>query len=156
MEDFTTVLWVVIIAGIMVFNVVSQARKARGKEGHASRHGEAWPTIPPEFPASESSPQAPRPAPQPVTPAFPDEYLSLEEIPAREYEPEFTTQKAAASGHFRHQTVNRLKGEPGNDEIAAHALTNDAPETEATAIAEDFDLRTAVIYSEILKPKFGE
>ena len=72
MEDFASVIWAVIIVGAMIFNVVSQSRKARGKGAR----------------------QTP------------------------------------------------------------HAIT-DAPE-EAAAIAEEFDLRQAVIYSEILKPRFDE
>ena len=68
MEDFATVIWVVIIAGAMVFNVVSQSRKARGKGAHAPGHEEAWPSQ--AHPAAEP---APRPAPQPVAPVFPDE-----------------------------------------------------------------------------------
>ena len=43
---------------------------------------------------------------------------------------------------------------PEKDAIVAHAIT-DAPK-EAAAIAEKFDLRQAVIYSEILKPRFDE
>ena len=81
MEDFASVIWAVIIVGAMIFNVVSQSRKARGKGARQTPHGEAWPS-------------------------------------------------------------------------SAPAIT-DAPE-EATTIAEEFDLRQAVIYSEILKPRFDE
>ena len=127
MEDFATVIWVVIIAGAMVFNVVSQSRKARGKGAHAPGHEEAWP--------SQAHPAA-EPAPRPA--------------------PEYTTPKATETGHLRHQTVNRLVNDAGNDEIAAHSLTNDVPDTAATSLTGEFDLRQAVIYSEILKPKFEE
>ena len=44
MDDFTTVIWVVIIAGAMIFNVVSQSRKARGKGARTPGHEEAWPS----------------------------------------------------------------------------------------------------------------
>ena len=37
MDDFATVIWVVIIAGAMIFNVVSQSRKARGKGARTGR-----------------------------------------------------------------------------------------------------------------------
>lgn len=155
MDDFATVIWVVIIAGAMIFNVVSQSRKARGKGAHAPGHEEAWPSQ--AHPAAEPAPiPAPRPAPQPVAPVFPDECQSLEEIPVEEYTPEYTTPKAAETGHLRHQTVNRLVNDTGNDEIAAHSLTNNTPEAAATSLAEEFNLRQAVIYSEILKPKFEE
>lgn len=47
MEDFTTIIWVVIIIGAMIFNTLSKARKAQNKDGQApSQHGEAWPSIP--------------------------------------------------------------------------------------------------------------
>ena len=155
MDDFTTVIWVVIIAGAMIFNVVSQSRTARGKGARTPGHEEAWPSQ--AHPESEPDPMpAPRPAPWPVAPVFPDECQSLEEIPAEEYAPEHTTPKAAGRGHLRHQTVNRLMDDSGNDEIAAHSLTNNAPDAATTSQTEEFNLRQAIIYSEILKPKFEE
>lgn len=155
MDDFATVIWVVIIAGAMIFNVVSQSRKARGKGARTPGHEEAWPSQ--AHPESEPAPMpAPRPAPRPVAPVFPDECQSLEEIPAEEYAPEHTTPKAAGRGHLRHQTVNRLMDDSGNDEIAAHSLTNNAPDAATTSQTEEFNLRQAIIYSEILKPKFEE
>lgn len=155
MDDFATVIWVVIIAGAMIFNVVSQSRKARGKGARTPGHEEAWPSQ--AHPESEPAPMpAPRPAPWPVAPVFPDECQSLEEIPAEEYALEHTTPKAAGRGHLRHQTVNRLMDDSGNDEIAAHSLTNNAPDAATTSQTEEFNLRQAIIYSEILKPKFEE
>ena len=155
MDDFATVIWVVIIAGAMIFNVVSQSRKARGKGARTPGHEEAWPSQ--AHPESEPAPMpAPRPAPWPVAPVFPDECQSLEEIPAEEYAPEHTTPKAAGRGHLRHQTVNRLMDDSGNDEIAAHSLTNNAPDAATTSQTEEFNLRQAIINSEILKPKFEE
>lgn len=155
MDDFATVIWVVIIAGAMIFNVVSQSRKARGKGARTPGHEEAWPSQ--AHPESEPDPMpAPRPAPWPVAPVFPDECQSLEESPAEEYAPEHTTPKAAGRGHLRHQTVNRLMDDSGNDEIAAHSLTNNAPDAATTSQTEEFNLRQAIIYSEILKPKFEE
>ena len=155
MDDFATVIWVVIIAGAMIFNVVSQSRKARGKGARTPGHEEAWPSQ--AHPESEPDPMpAPRPEPWPVAPVFPDECQSLEEIPAEEYAPEHTTPKAAGRGHLRHQTVNRLMDDSGNDEIAAHSLTNNAPDAATTSQTEEFNLRQAIIYSEILKPKFEE
>lgn len=155
MDDFATVIWVVIIAGAMIFNVVSQSRKARGKGARTPGHEEAWPSQ--AHPESEPAPMpAPRPAPWPVAPVFPDECQSLKEIPAEEYAPEHTTPKAAGRGHLRHQTVNRLMDDSGNDEIAAHSLTNNAPDAATTSQTEEFNLRQAIVYSEILKPKFEE
>ena len=79
---------------------------------------------------------------------------SLEEIPAQEYEPEYTAPKTAETKAPRHRAAERFRTAPEKDAIAAHAIT-DAPE-EAATIAEEFDLRQAVIYSEILKSRFDE
>ena len=154
MDDFATVIWVVIIAGAMIFNVVSQSRKARGKGARTPGHEEAWPSQ--AHPESEPDPMpAPRPAPWPVAPVFPDECQSLEEIPAENILGTYDAE-SRREGHLRHQTVNRLMDDSGNDEIAAHSLTNNAPDAATTSQTEEFNLRQAIIYSEILKPKFEE
>lgn len=156
MEDFGSVLWVLIILGAMVFNFASQSRKNREKGARDPHHEEAWPssTAMPEASQADNRPEYPAHREfQPVTPAFEDECQSLEEIPEREYVPEFTVQRAADPGLFRNQTVNRLRGD-----AAEHAPTVEAAAEGATtgSIADKFDLRQAVIYSEILKPKFEE
>ena len=52
------------------------------------------------------------------------------------------------------------RGNAPKDRLTAaehpHAAYDDAQEDVSAEIAEDFDLRRAVIYSEILKPKFDE
>lgn len=152
MEDFRSILGLLVIVGVMIINFVSKSRKVRGKDGDQTpHHDEAWPSAPD---ADAETPM--RPLFQPVTPAFPDECQSLEEIPEQEYVPEFTIQKAADAGHFQHQTVNRLRAQAGTDEIAAQAVTDEIGKESSTEIAEEFDLRRAVIYSEILKPRFEE
>ena len=61
------------------------------------------------------------------------------------------------SGHTAHLSG---RGNAPKDRLAAaehpHAAYDDAQEDVSAEIAEDFDLRRAVIYSEILKPKFDE
>ena len=48
MENFSTVLWIVVIAAAMIFNVVSQSRKQAKKQARQAgdRHAgsEAWPS----------------------------------------------------------------------------------------------------------------
>lgn len=45
--DTSTIIWIVVIAGAMIFNSVSKVRKAREKGVNPpSQHGEAWPSIP--------------------------------------------------------------------------------------------------------------
>ena len=64
---------------------------------------------------------------------------------------------AAGSGHAAHLSG---RGNAPKDRLAAaehpHAAYDDAQEDVSAEITEDFDLRRAVIYSEILKPKFDE
>ncbi|MFR6416028.1 MAG: hypothetical protein ACLUNS_10200 [Alistipes shahii] len=151
MEDFASVIWVIIIVGAMIFNVVSQSRKARGKGAKQipprARHG---PRPHPDMPTPSTAPVRP----EPITSVFPDECQSLEEIPAQEYEPEYAALKTTETEALRHQTTDRLKTAHETDEIAAHAI--DAPEESSSSIAGEFNLRQAVIYSEILKPRFDE
>lgn len=147
MEDFASVIWVIIIVGAMVFNVVSQSRKARGKGAKQIPHSEAWPSPAPDMPTPSTAPVRP----EPITSVFPDECQSLEEM----YEPEYATLKTAETEALRHQTTDRLKTAHETDEIAAHAIS-DAPEESSSSIAGEFNLRQAVIYSEILKPRFDE
>ena len=117
MEDFASVIWAVIIVGAMIFNVVSQSRKARGKGARQTPHGEAWPTSAPDMPMPSATPARPEPA----APVFEDECRSLKEIPAQEYEPEYTAPKTAETKAPRHQTAERFKTAPEKDAIAAHA-----------------------------------
>ncbi|WP_418991262.1 hypothetical protein [Alistipes sp.] len=159
MEDYAPITWVLLIVASMVYSGVTKARKRAGKaakhpSGHPERE-EAWPSS--TFQTPESAPgHAMRSEYQPVTPDFPGEYVTLEEIPAQEYTPEFTEPKTAASKHSRPQAANRFTQMVETDEIAANSLTNDAHESAATALSEEFNLRQAIIYSEILKPKFEE
>ena len=171
MEDFASVIWAVIIVGAMIFNVVSQSHKARGKGTKQTPHDEAWPSPasdmpePPATPARPASPTTPTARPKPFTPVFQDEWQSLEEIPAQEYTPEYTAPEMAetaafrdhnmpkTAGHSRHRAAGRSTA-PEKETIAAQVIT-DTPE-DAKSIAEVFDLRRAVIYSEILKPRFDE
>lgn len=80
MEDFSSILWVVIIVAAMIFNSVSKARKSRNNDGQPSpQHGEAWPSIPwddtqdaPQKTATRTPqtahPKIPVPKPIPVPP----------------------------------------------------------------------------------------
>ena len=108
MEDFASVIWAVIIVGAMIFNVVSQSRKARGKGARQTPHGEAWPTSVPDMPMPSATPAHPEPA----APVFEDECRSLEEIPAQEYEPEYTAPKTAETKAPRHRAAERFRTAP--------------------------------------------
>lgn len=147
MENFSTVLWIVVIAAAMIFNVVSQSRKQAKKQARQAgdRHAgsEAWPSWDPAA-APQPAPRKDAPVRQEVQPAVASAATS-------------TMAPAAGSGHTAHLSG---RGNAPKDRLTAaehpHAAYDDAQEDVSAEIAEDFDLRRAVIYSEILKPKFDE
>lgn len=62
--DTSTIIWIVIIVGAMIYNSVSKARKARQEgDNPPSQHGEAWPSIPWSEEESPARPAADSPAP---------------------------------------------------------------------------------------------
>ena len=148
MENFSTVLWIVVIAAAMIFNVVSQSRKQAKKQARQAgdRHAgsEAWPSWDPAA------------GPQPD---------SREDTPVRQGAPPTMAPSAgfedaapaAGSGHTA-PLSGRSDVQKGSMTATEHphAAYDDAQEDATAEITEDFDLRRAVIYSEILKPKFDE
>lgn len=224
MEDFGTILWIVIVVGIMVTNVVTKARKARGK-GSEHSGSEAWPSADTaespdttdttemaemsEMSDAEECPTSARKAatrpvvnpgsPMPRPSAYrPEEARNRQNRPLnrtaattasmRTYEAAtaagmeamtaaaptasfgsgsvFAASTAAApsgKGAFDAYAIGKTSGAAGisaaSGGIGADGTVgrSDAQAAEeAAAIAEAFDLRRAVIYSEILKPKFEE
>ena len=148
MENFSTVLWIVVIAAAMIFNVVSQSRKQAKKQARqaGARHAgsEAWP----QPDSREDTPvrQEVQPAVAPVaTPTM---------APSAGFE---DAAPAAGSGHTA-PLSGRSDVQKGRMTATEHphAAYDDAQEDATAEITEDFDLRRAVIYSEILKPKFDE
>ena len=143
MENFSTVLWIVVIAAAMIFNVVSQSRKQAKKQARQAddRHAgsEAWPSWDPAA--------APQPAPR-------------KDAPVRQEVQPAVASAATPKGGSGHSAHLSGRGNAPKDRLAAaehpHAAYDDAQEDVSAEIAEDFDLRRAVIYSEILKPKFDE
>lgn len=161
MEDYAPILWVLLTVAAMVYSGVTKARKQTAKaDKQPPKHfgDEAWPSIEPET----HQPEAERVEPfAPYTPFTPEtlytpEAQSLEEIPEQEYVPEFTVQKAAGSSSLsRNTAVDRLQSAPAAGEIGSDSLADETPEGCDKELTEEFDLRRAVIYSEILKPKFN-
>lgn len=61
--DTSTIIWIVIIVGAMIYNSVSKARKARQNgDNPPPQHGEAWPSIPWEEAPARSSADSPAPS----------------------------------------------------------------------------------------------
>ncbi len=214
MEDFSTILWILVIAAA---SLLSQGRKARS--GKTSRKpGPAtddtaphptpttrpeWPGIPgfpkiPGFPegemhdgetrkaAAESAPEAParrvvsgpesreKPFSKPKTTerapgtdqpetrettarkrrdesAQRRQVAEQRRIPTVQPAPE-TVFALPATGRTASATI--MQGSIGSDD--SPCVANRTEEEPAAGIAADFDLRRAVIYAEILKPKFEE
>lgn len=214
MEDFSTILWILVIAAA---SLLSQGRKARS--GKTSRKpGPAtddtaphptpttrpeWPGIPgfpkiPGFPegkmhdgetrkaAAESAPEAParrvvsgpesreKPFSKPKTTerapgtdqpetrettarkrrdesAQRRQVAEQRRIPTVQPAPE-TVFGLPATGRTASATI--MQGSIGSDD--SPCVANRTEEEPAAGIAADFDLRRAVIYAEILKPKFEE
>lgn len=157
MENFSTVLWIVVIAAAMIFNVVSQSRKQAKKQARQAddRHAgsEAWPSWDPAA-APQPAPRKDAPVRQEVQPAVASAATPTDGTVGPDSK---TRPPEGGSGHTAHLSG---RGNAPKDRLAAaehpHAAYDDAQEDVSAEIAEDFDLRRAVIYSEILKPKFDE
>lgn len=157
MENFSTVLWIVVIAAAMIFNVVSQSRKQAKKQARQAgdRHAgsEAWPSWDPAAGPPQPDSREDTPVRQEVQPA-----VAPRATPTMA--PSAGFEDAAPAADFGHTVPLSGRGGAQKGRMAAaehpHAAYDDAQEDATAEITEDFDLRRAVIYSEILKPKFDE
>ena len=153
MEDYSTVIWVVAIFAAMLFNATSQARKKAKKQAHETQkhtQHEAWPSW-----DTQSADEMRHPDSQEsVSGAETDRLRPAMQQPAPT--PGFG-EVARKTADFK--SSGRHTGRHPLEEILheEHAAGDKHTTAEAVAeITEDFDLRKAVIYSEILKPKFNE
>ncbi len=157
MEDFSTVIWIIAIVAAMVFNGVSQARKqAKKHAGQSGKHAgnEAWPSW-----DAQTSAEMQRPAAEET--ARSAKRAELRPVPAPTVPSEGfgeTTGKATDFMQSERLAPNSTTMTAQGSSAAGRAARAHAEATEdaAAEITEDFDLRKAVIYSEILKPKFDE
>lgn len=153
MEDFGEIVWTVVIIGFIVYSMVAQQRKKGGKGAGNPAHGEAWP-------AWEPAPETRRQAESREQQSHPATFGEAddEEQSARE------NRRKGAIDHPTQALGGRLTEHPyGSEKSPRQGTSQDAaikrqnPQAEAEDDpAVDFDLRKAVIYSEILKPKFEE
>ena len=158
MEDLSTVLWIVVIVAAMVFNGVSQARKQAKKQApKADRHAgnEAWPSwdtaSAPErrTPATAEVPER-KPGMQPVTAMA---ATTIAPSPGFDTDDGGTVAPGQPGLRTGHNAPRKVHAAQGADPHAGQPCPQDDVLAEIT---DDFDLRRAVIYSEILKPKFDE
>lgn len=129
MEDFSTIIWVVIFGAAMVFSAASKARKNMRKSDKENPN-EAWPT---QFDVPEAN----------------------EETDSGIHGNRFDTVKSAFEenpGQDSYEADNSISDAHSFEEVGHTSETSEG----AKNLAQEFELRKAVIYSEILKPKFDE
>ena len=183
MEDYAPILWLLFIVVSMGFSALSKARKRAARraeeveEGQERNAGQGHPTIP-RYPTPGSGLPEGFPLPQqrsrrPATsPSTGGANSTTQQTAAQRA----TAQQAAASRSQTPATASPQHGlqHAGESLQRRHSSVSAAqpqvmaamrekepvrlPETEETAneIVAEFDLRKAVIYAEILKPKFEE
>ncbi|WP_302603816.1 hypothetical protein [uncultured Alistipes sp.] len=134
MEDFGFLKWIAVIA-VIAYNGVRQVRKnaKKGEKRRQTALGEAWPAQEHAFPP-QSEPFGETAEVQPQR---------LAEMPSPRKQADFIAKKAKKES--RERKTSSAPETPKQAEIQ--------PENARNA---EFELRQAVIMSEILKPKFDE
>ena len=177
MEDYAPILWLLFIVVSMGFSALSKARKRAARradeteEGQERNAGQGHPTVGSGLPEGFPLPQqrSRRPATSPSTggaksttqqtaaqrATAQQAAASRSQTPATA-SPQHGLQHAGESLQRRHSSVSAAQ-----PQVMAAMREKEPvrlPETEETAneIVAEFDLRKAVIYAEILKPKFEE
>ena len=141
MEDLGFLKWMAVIA-LIVYNGIRQIRKnaRKGERNRRTAHGEAWPT---GTPAPRQTGKRPQQSPERVAAAPQETGPQHTKMPMQpEYTPRAAKKACKASLNTQTSTGPAL---PENTEIEPQNIRN-----------EDFDLRQAVVMSEILKPKFDD
>lgn len=181
MEDFGSIIWTVVLIGFAIFSVVAKGREKQAKQ----QHQEAWPSWDEDSDAekaleaqnaeegrmSEHYESAETSGNYESVETYQEEAQSLEVIPEREYA-SLEESSTAMSGSLNPNTATQVSGRNAFVNTAANAFRRDPqasmkadPDEIHDNIAQgentedltlDFDLRKAVIYSEIMKPKFEE
>lgn len=184
MEDFAPLIWVLVIIGAATYGSFSQARKKAGENHKKHGHGEAWPSwdmsSAPEHESEDQShefdelqkEQIPESAPRareihreerqhhpshgqytelgPKTKAYAHEFPTTKvKYPTYAHTAE-TDVYAIEEVHAANTGVHTASKQ------APDAFTETSDEAPEVHTDEEFDVRKAVIYAEILKPKYDE
>lgn len=183
MEDYAPILWLLFIVVSMGFSALSKARKRAARraeeveEGQERNAGQGHPTVP-RYPTPGSGLPEGFPLPQQRSrrPATSPSTGGAKSTTQQTAAQRATAQQAAASRSQTPATASPQHGlqHAGESLQRRHSSVSAAqpqvmaamrekepvqpPKTEETAneIVAEFDLRKAVIYAEILKPKFEE
>lgn len=183
MEDYAPILWLLFIVVSMGFSALSKARKRAARraeeveEGQVRNAGQGHPTVPryptpgsglPEgFPLPQQRSRRPATSPSTGGAKSTTQQTAAQRATAQQAaasrsqtpataSPQHGVQHAGESLQRRHSSVSAAQ-----PQVMAAMREKEPvrlPETEETAneIVAEFDLRKAVIYAEILKPKFEE
>lgn len=156
MEDFGGIIWTIAVIGFAVYSMAVQQRKKAEKGARKPAHGEAWPVWEVE-PEPRKKPEDTEPEIMPETDEFPEREQARE--PIREIRQEMVAaQKAQVYGGRLLEQVSEAEEDSlrrtSECAVAGRDLSQQSESSDDPTA--DFDLRKAVIYSEILKPKFDE
>ena len=156
MEDFGPIFWVAVTLAAMIYGSVSKAKKAakKGSTAPQSTPAEAWPT------ASAPIPQRQERQITPVTTSQQEQYSGDEYQTAQirrqiEHRPASSIQVPHPASAMSARTPKQPRKSTEHPTETSASLDKGQTEPQ-TPFYEDFDLRKAVIASEILKPKFDE
>lgn len=183
MEDYAPILWLLFIVVSMGFSALSKARKRAARraeeveEGQERNAGQGHPTIPryptpgsglPEgFPLPQQRSRRPATSPSTGGAKSTTQQTAAQRATAQQAaasrsqtpataSPQHGLQHAGESLQRRHSNISAAQ--PQVMAVMREKEPVQPPKTEETAneIVAEFDLRKAVIYAEILKPKFEE
>lgn len=166
MEDFGPVIWVFATLAALTYSGVSRAKKAARKGTAAPQGipGEAWPQRTGLPKQQKNRPKTAQPAhsahPMPATRPMLENgaYPASRRLAKTQFQ---EPQAAAPAYHTASARINSAPSTsktafPSNVSTAAAAPPTNSEIQSQIAFNEDFDLRQAIIMSEILHPKFDE
>lgn len=159
MEDYIWIIWIVIAIGGSIMN----ARAKRSETSETTDEESSTEPIPRMRPIAEGQPVRPvRSIPAPQKEFV--EAQSLETLEGLETIPNTQVPKTAQIIRNKRQTLPKHATQQSNYKKAnrlpiqtqAKSSISESSEDGAHPLVSDFDLERAVVYSEILKPKYQE
>ncbi len=159
-EDIGSIIGVIAIAGIAIYGKIAEYRQKNGKRRHATATEEAWPAQPGHKPAStphaEHDRRTRNVAPdgahgRKATHTASSTENRADTPHAHRFGEAYAAAKRPQSGFAATGNAQQHK-----KAVALNTpKTSDATaETAAAELSEEFDLRRAILYSEILKPRY--
>ncbi len=158
MEDFSTIIWIVVA---VIFSALSSIKRKNQRSTPEYRTPEEGSTLPESWPLFGEMQRTTERTQKESDTKYVSETESLEKISTAEavsletIEPEIAQEYAANTSEHLPTTTNRQKTRRQSLQ-KPQAIRTSQPQLEESPQKIDFDLRKAVIYSEILKPKFEE